>query len=151
MAIRPARSLLLAAVACAAATRQSPPAPPAPPAAEAAARVVAYDQPFRLAFGRSARLEHTPTRVRFAELLEDSRCPSGVQCIQAGRVRVRLEVSRGRERPVAVEVSTDPDGFRSGGGATWELAGAEPARRAGDAVEPEDYVITLIARPLRGR
>ncbi len=31
--------------------------------------------------------------ITFAELLEDSRCPEGVQCVWAGRARVLVEVS----------------------------------------------------------
>jgi len=35
------------------------------------------------------------------EVLEDSRCPVGAQCIQAGQVRIRALVSRGqREREI---------------------------------------------------
>src|SRR5262245_22413911 len=60
-----------------------------------AARVVPYDQPFLLDYDDEVEVEHSAARARFAELIEDSRCPVGVQCIQAGRARVRLEVLRG--------------------------------------------------------
>lgn len=45
---------------------------------------------------RFAGLDVTPVRVE-----EDSRCPSGVQCIQAGTVRllVRIEDRAGRKTP----------------------------------------------------
>ena len=44
----------------------------------------------RLALGETAeRGGHT---VRFAEVVEDSRCPQGAQCVTAGRARVRVEV-----------------------------------------------------------
>jgi hypothetical protein len=33
------------------------------------------------------------TTLKPVELIEDSRCPSSVQCIQAGTVRVRTEIS----------------------------------------------------------
>src|SRR4051812_20006945 len=58
--------------------------------------VVRYDEPFTLAFGDRARIEHRDTRVRFTAMIEDSRCPADVRCIQAGRARVRLEVTQGR-------------------------------------------------------
>src|SRR5687768_9470891 len=64
--------------------------------------VVRYDQPFRLAYGNTIRVEHTRTRAHFAELIEDSRCPLDVQCIQAGRARVRLSVRRGNAAPVSI-------------------------------------------------
>jgi len=124
----------------------------ATPAAAHVERVVPFDRPFRLGFGRQVRVEHTATRARFAKLLEDSRCPSGAQCIQAGRVRVRLVVSRGDAGPVDVELATDPDrGLASGGGVTWELQAVEPPAVADRDRRPRDYVLTLNARPLRER
>ena len=54
--------------------------------------VVPLGAPFRLSFDHLVRIGKSGVRLRFAELLEDSRCPRGVQCIQAGRVRARLQV-----------------------------------------------------------
>ena len=113
--------------------------------------VVRYDEPFTLAFGHRARVEHRDTRVRFAAVLEDSRCPTAVQCIQAGRARVRLEVTQGR-RPVSIELSTDPEAsMRSAGGVTWELQDVAPYPAAGRERRDRDYVLTLVAHPLGSR
>jgi hypothetical protein len=38
----------------------------------------------------------SPARVTPIEVLEDSRCPAGVQCVWAGRVRIAARVSRPR-------------------------------------------------------
>jgi hypothetical protein len=112
--------------------------------------VARYDRPFRLAYGKTVRVEHTNTRARFAELIEDSRCPRDVQCIQAGRARVRLSVRRGNAAPVSIELSTDKDGAtRNAGGVTWELQAVEPYPAAGVARRPQEYTLTLVARPLR--
>ncbi len=117
---------------------------------ELAASVVRYDEPFRLAYGNTVKVERTKTRVRFAELIEDSRCPRDVQCIQAGRARVRLSVQRGKAAPVSIELSTDQDGStRNAGGVTWELQAVEPYPTAGVARRPREYTITLVAHPLR--
>ena len=117
---------------------------------ERATPVVRYDQPFRLAYGRTIRVERTKTRARFAELIEDSRCPLDVQCIQAGRARVRLSVQRGNAAPVSIELSTDKDGStRNAGGVTWELQAVEPYPTAGAERRPQQYTLTLVARPLR--
>ena len=113
--------------------------------------VVRYDEPFTLAFGDRARVEHRDTRVRFAAVLEDSRCPADVRCIQAGRARVRLEVTQGR-RPVSIELATDPDAsMRSAGGVTWELQNVAPYPTSGRERRDRDYVLTLVAHPLGSR
>ena len=114
--------------------------------------VVRYDEPFALAFGRSAKVEHSSIHVRFVAVPEDSRCPTGVQCVQAGRARVRLEVRRGRTAPVWIELGTDAEpSLASAGGVTWELQAVEPYPAAGRERRPGDYVLTLVAHPLRGR
>lgn len=65
---------------------------PTQPPSETTARVRTPNagEPFRLALGATARRDgHT---VRFVEVVEDSRCPTDVQCVTAGRAQVRLEV-----------------------------------------------------------
>jgi hypothetical protein len=115
-------------------------------------RAARYDEPFTLAFGERARIGGGSVRVRFVKLIEDSRCPNGVQCIQAGRARVRLEVVRGSRAPMSVELGTDPEAsVASGGGVTWELQAVAPYPEAGRERRTGDYVITLVAHPLRGR
>jgi hypothetical protein len=152
---------LLAALAACAAGQEGIHAPPTAGDAAAArgaarrspkaVRVVRYDEPFALAFGRRVRVERSDTRARFVALVEDSRCPTGVQCIQAGRARVRLEVTRGSST-VGIELGTDGEAsFASAGGVTWELQAVAPYPAAGRAHRPSSYVLTLVAHPLRNR
>ena len=152
-------SLLLSLAACAAGQgrRHAPPSDASGNAAreDSAKRggipVGRYDEPFTLAFGDRARVEHRDTRVRFAAVLEDSRCPADVRCIQAGRARVRLEVTQGRH-PVSIELSTDADAsMRSAGGVTWELQNVAPYPSSGRERRDRDYVLTLVAHPLGTR
>jgi hypothetical protein len=114
--------------------------------------VVSYDEPFRLAYSHEVRVRRTKTRARYAELLEDSRCPDGVVCVWAGRARVRLVVRRGNGAPVSIELSTEPEkNLRSAGGVTWELREVEPGPVAGRERRPQDTTLTLVVHPLRSR
>lgn len=80
--------LPLAAAGCA--TAQAPEPPPANPSDGARVSRPDAGEPFRLALGATATRDgHT---VRFAEIVEDSRCPEDVECIHAGRVQIRVEV-----------------------------------------------------------
>ena len=120
--------------------------------AEGAAPEVRYDEPFELALHHSARVEHGDVLVRFAELIEDSRCPRDVECIQAGRARVRLEVRRGAAEPVSIEIGTDADrALASAGGVTWELQAVSPYPTASGTRDRTQTTLTLVARPLRTR
>jgi hypothetical protein len=75
--------------------------------------------------------------VKPLAVLEDSRCPASVQCVWAGRVRIRAEVSGEGIRdltlgePVAV----------SGGSLT--LVDVRPGKRAPEAIAPRAYQFTF--------
>jgi len=53
------------------------------------------DHGFPLAVGQKAVIDKTSLEIRFEEILEDSRCPEGVQCIWEGRVSARVEIKDG--------------------------------------------------------
>ncbi|HEX9652946.1 MAG TPA: hypothetical protein VGA99_04495 [bacterium] len=48
------------------------------------------DEPFFLKFGASTVIEADNLRISFQEIREDSRCPSDVVCVWAGRARIGL-------------------------------------------------------------
>jgi len=50
-------------------------------------------QQFSLFFGETAEIKGEQLEITFVEILEDSRCPSDVNCIREGRVRCRLDAS----------------------------------------------------------
>lgn len=90
------RSLLLTAAlvpltAAGCATAQSP-ADDVPEHPRADARVASIDagEPFALALGDTSREDGH--EVRFVGVVEDSRCPEGLQCIRAGEAQIRVEV-----------------------------------------------------------
>lgn len=86
----------------------------------------------------------TPTKV-----VEDSRCPIDVECIQAGTVRVETSLSAG--------MGTAPQTFTLNKPVTTEaetvtLTAVSPARRAGVSIGPGDYrfIFTVEKRPTSG-
>ncbi|HSD32648.1 MAG TPA: hypothetical protein VLB49_12105 [Gemmatimonadales bacterium] len=81
------RAVSLFALACA----QDPPsAERSPTRIEAAA-----DEEFRLAIGETAVVAGTDLRITFRAVVNDSRCPSAVQCVSAGNAEVALQVRQG--------------------------------------------------------
>jgi hypothetical protein len=74
--------------------------------------------------------------VRPLQVLEDSRCPVNVQCVQAGRLRLRAEIappSGGRERTLTLG---EPHQVAGG---TLVLEDARPRRTAEGSIAPEAY------------
>lgn len=112
--------LLLMLTGCAGSPTQ-PQAPQSPPESapgpqlsnEVRAQLDALEAPFRAPETVVARLNEEvrfgDIRVKPLQILEDSRCPQDVDCVWAGRIRVRVAVSGVGEpvmelnRPVIVE------------------------------------------------
>ena len=74
------------------------------------------------------------------ELLEDSRCPIDVQCIQAGTVRVRADVISGMGTStmpftLATPITTEAEEIT--------LVSVLPAPHAGVVIKPDEYEFTF--------
>ena len=49
-------------------------------------------QQFSLSIGQSAQIEGEDLQIKFVEVVEDSRCPTGATCIWEGRVSLTVEI-----------------------------------------------------------
>ncbi len=45
--------------------------------------------------GKSATESHSKVKVEFVEMIEDSRCPKGVDCVWAGNAKIKIKVTKG--------------------------------------------------------
>jgi hypothetical protein len=76
-------------------------------------------------------------QLTVVELLEDSRCPADVQCVQAGRVRVRVAVHLGAGDRTLDLTLGEPVQVADG---ALELVGVQPERMiAAEAIAPAAY------------
>jgi multidrug efflux system outer membrane protein len=101
--------------------------PSVPPAS-----VVGQDVEGPVALGQTAYVGGP--RVRPDEVLEDSRCPAGTQCVWAGRVVVRATVFGGNWSKVVDLTLGTPVQVADG---ALSLVAVTPERPAGDAMPPE--------------
>jgi MYXO-CTERM domain-containing protein len=124
----PRLALGLALAGCAA-DADEPPSPPG----EAAAGLAVLALGERGAIGPVAV---TPLRVE-----EDSRCPAGVQCIQAGTVRVAVRIEQGGTRLGALLTLAEP--FPLDGGRRLMLAAACPYPRHPGTIGAAAYRFTF--------
>lgn len=114
---------------------------------EPAARVkeVALDQEFDLRFGEQALIEHERLRISFSSVAEDSRCPTGVQCIWAGNGKVVLRLSKARRRSASMSLNTGVDPRQSSyRGYEVRLVGLNPYPKEGVRIRKREYVATLV-------
>jgi hypothetical protein len=89
-------------------------------------------------------------KIKFLNVLEDSRCPEGRQCIWAGNAKIRIAVWTGRQKPVVLDVnSTLQPQVVNYGRYEIRLATLDP-RPSADNGKPSanHYVATLTVRRL---
>ena len=69
-------------------------------------------------------------------LIEDSRCPRGVQCVWAGRVRISATISTPTMKLTRELTLGEPFAVADG---TLTLAEVQPVKRKDAAIRPRDY------------
>lgn len=94
--------------------------------------------------------DHAVLEIEWVDL-EDSRCPTGVQCIWAGQLVTTLEVRRGTDEPERIEllrrVGDDPEAVTALG-FEFRLLDVQPHPKDGVTIERDDYVATIeVAQP----
>jgi len=92
----------------------------------------------------TARIGETKTEYGITlgplQVLEDSRCPTDVQCIQAGTVRVLVSVTQGADQS-AQELQLGTPFILVGGAVTLTKVTPEP--RSQTPISPSDYTFTF--------
>lgn len=78
----------------------------------------------RVQVNREKRLPKSKLSIRFTELIEDSRCPTGTNCVWAGNAKIRISVRRSGRSAQSFELETNG---------------------AGNSVNYQGYKITLTA------
>lgn len=99
---------------------------------------------FELRAGSEAIVKEAGLKVTFTELVEDSRCPEGVNCIWAGNGKIKVTLKRGRHKSVSFELNTmtEPKSFTYQG-YDITLVKLAPYPKAGVEIKKRDYVATL--------
>lgn len=85
-------------------------------------------------------LEAYGIKATIAEVVEDSRCAKGVQCIQAGTVRVRVAGKYGLLSKSIVFTLGQPQSYK---GHSVVLSAVTPEKIAGIPIAPGDYNFTF--------
>ena len=75
--------------------------------------------------------------VRPLEIVEDSRCPASVQCVWAGRLRIRADISGTGSRELTLG---EPAAVIGG---TLTLVDVRPGKRAPGTIPARDYQFTF--------
>jgi hypothetical protein len=98
-----------------------------------------YGEQAEVIIGSGLTVTKTPSAFSFMEVLSDSRCPKGVDCIRAGEAIVRVVLADGSEQNVTINADGKnrasfavPDG-------SVEILGLEPYPEARVKINPAGY------------
>jgi len=71
---------------------------------------------FTLRAGNQKRVARGELTIKFVNVIEDSRCPVGVNCIQAGTAKIQVKVTdrRGQTKTMELNTNKDPKGDQLG-------------------------------------
>lgn len=109
-------------------------------------------QEFVLAGGEEAVFSRNDLSVRFSELLEDSRCPTEVECFWTGQARIAVIVQPTGSPSTTAYFNTNPapgENLQSvrAGAYSVELKKLEPyPRTPDDPISFDDYRATLLVQ-----
>jgi len=79
-------------------------------------------------------------KIKFVEMVEDSRCPTGTNCIWAGNAKVKIELtSRQRTQTFEINSFLQPTAVKFSG-YLIKLASLTPKPAAGEKIDPSKYL-----------
>lgn len=112
------------------------------------------DQKFGLHGGQQVTIRDADLRLRFTDVLEDSRCPTEVECFWTGQARISVDAELGQDAPMSLEFNTNPapgQGTLTNdvGGYAIELRSLDPyPKTPADSPALTDYSATLVVRKI---
>ena len=139
--------LLLLGLAAGCNQRVTAPAVPDNGSASAAAMPeasVEFDQPVLVKVGQTTRVKKAPeTAFTFVGVTSDSRCPTGVNCMQAGEAKVSIRVG---DEVRTLTIAAQPRGSAARFGVPYGFVVVEalnPYPASGGRIAPEDYLLSV--------
>jgi len=104
---------------------------------------VVFDGSATARLGQTVRIGDVA--IRPLEILDDSRCPADVQCVQAGFFRVRVNITTAHED--RTEIMQLGRGLALEDARSLRLTGVEPTRGGGPPPLPGTYRMTFTLGP----
>jgi hypothetical protein len=107
---------------------------------------VSLGEEFTLRPGKQVTIGDAKLKIRFVSVVEDSRCPKGVDCVWQGNAKARFElIATGKRRASIVMLNTGvAPKERAFSGYTVKLARISPEPKSGQKMRPREYEATLI-------
>jgi len=109
------------------------------------AEMIRLGQEFELKINQEAAIVGEGLSVVFESVVEDSRCPEGVDCIWSGNAKIRIKSSKQKHAPAPIELNTNVEP-KSSSYLDYEikLVAVKPRPKADKPVQSNEYKAALI-------
>ena len=99
----------------------------------------------KVGFGQLKTVPGTRIKVKFISVVEDSRCPTGVNCMWAGNAKIKIQISKSGKAAKAFELNTFGEQQQTAlfEGYEIRLVGVNPYPKHGVETRKESYVATI--------
>jgi hypothetical protein len=98
----------------------------------------------QIAKGQERAVQGSGTKIKFVEIIEDSRCPTDVNCVWAGNAKIKIEVRVRRGQPRVFELNSAlAPKVVSYAGYDFKLVSLAPQLRSNVRINPDKYVVTI--------
>jgi hypothetical protein len=98
---------------------------------------------FTLGVGKQKTSKKSKLKIKFLEVTEDSRCPTGVNCIWAGNAKVKVQISNAYRSEI-FEINTDLDSKRAVfDGWSIRIDNLTPYPHSDKTLDPKSYKVTF--------
>ena len=106
---------------------------------------VPLNKEFSLKIGQAAVINAQKVSLKFITVHDDSRCPTGVQCVWAGNAAVVVELSKNKKKLVQATLNTSikPNELEYKD-YKIKLVGLNPYPKADQRINQKDYQAVLI-------
>ncbi len=112
-------------------------------------KLIEINREFELGVKETGNLRTECLNVEFDSVLEDSRCPTGVDCIWSGNAVVRLRISKNGQDEQQLDLNTHiQPSSRSYKGYEVSLKGLSPYPSEGSAINKESYKALLLIKSI---
>jgi hypothetical protein len=102
------------------------------------------EEKVRIQINKEKRLAKSKLKIRFVELVEDSRCPTDTNCVWAGNAKIKVRVSKeGRSEEITLDTNGPKQNATTQDGYSIQLVGLEPVPRSNIRIDRNGYVATL--------
>ena len=113
------------------------------------------DTPISLAMGESASCTNCAEKmsISFTNIMEDSRCPTGTNCVWEGKAVIRLAVNMGKIQTIELMVkgNNKQRNTKSYRGYDFTFQTLSPYPKYGEEIKTEDIRFTVLVQKQRNR